>query len=197
MINIRSDLLNGLVGIGWFICIFHPREFCVSFSGSDSDLCIYYLFTGSYFNFLHDSLRITLPTKPRLVLYSFCASLLHSLLMGLTVSCLSPHKLQLQFSCVLSVSALILLFCAAICINSVPLLRFSFHSHVQVIHLVCNLFAWSIHTVICLPTFVFSTLLLYCLFLSWYRSYWLLQLIFLCSFLCIPQVLWFLHQLNS
>ena len=42
------------------------------------------------FNLLHNSKRITFPTRSSLFLYSFCASLLHSLIMWLTVSSLSP-----------------------------------------------------------------------------------------------------------
>ena len=53
-------------------------------------LCIYHLFAWSNFNFLHNSLCIPLPTQSCLVLYSFCANLLHSL-MRLIVLSLSPH----------------------------------------------------------------------------------------------------------
>ena len=42
-------------------------------------MCIYHLFVWSNFNFLHISKRITLPTQLCIVLYSFCANLLHSL----------------------------------------------------------------------------------------------------------------------
>ena len=100
-------------------------------------LCMYHLFVWSYLNFLHISKWITLPTQSCLVLYSFCANLLHSLIMWLIVSSLSPQSLHLQFCCVLSILALIwlvhmALFYAAIRIDSVSLLRFPFHSHVQV-----------------------------------------------------------------
>ena len=47
-----------------------------------------------------------LPTESSLVLYSFCANLLHSLFMWLIVSSLSPDNLHLLLSCVLSISAL-------------------------------------------------------------------------------------------
>ena len=78
-----------------------------------------------------------LPTQSCLVSYSFCANLLHSLIMWLTVSSLSPHSLHLLFCCVLSIPALIwlvfmALFCASIRRDSVSLLKFPFLSHFQV-----------------------------------------------------------------
>ena len=47
----------------------------VSFSSTDSVLCIYHLSVWSKLNFLHSSQGITLPIQPCIVLYSFCASL--------------------------------------------------------------------------------------------------------------------------
>ena len=55
------------------------RSLCVSFCRIEVGLCIYHFFVWS--NFLHISLWITLPNQPCLVLYSFCANLLHSLIM--------------------------------------------------------------------------------------------------------------------
>ena len=86
---------------------------------TDSGLCIYHLFVRSNFNFLHNSHSITLPTQSCLVLYSFCANLLHSLIMWLIVSSLSLHNLHLLFCCVFSILALVwfvlmALFCADI-----------------------------------------------------------------------------------
>ena len=96
-----------------------------------------YLFVWSNFNFLHNSQWITLLTQSSLVLYSFCAKLLHSLIMWLIAASLSPHNLHLLFCCVLSILVLIWLvlmafFCAAIRRDSISLLRFSFLSHVHV-----------------------------------------------------------------
>ena len=54
---------------------------CLSFSRTAAGLCIYHLFVRSNFNFLHNSQWITFPTQSCLVLYSFCANLLHSLIM--------------------------------------------------------------------------------------------------------------------
>ena len=110
---------------------------CVSFSRTDPELCIYHLFVRSNLNILHNSQWNTSPTQSFLVLYSFCAYLLHSLIMRLMVSALSPHNLHLLFCCVLSIFALIwlllmALFCAAIGKDSVSLLRFPFLSHVHV-----------------------------------------------------------------
>ena len=48
-----------------------PEEFYVSFSRTDSKLCIYHLFVRSNFNFLHISQWITYPTQSYLVLCSF------------------------------------------------------------------------------------------------------------------------------
>ena len=71
-------------------------------------------------------------------LYSFCANLLHSLIMWLMVSSLSLHSLHLLFCCVLSILALIwlflmALFCTAIRRDSVSLFKFPFLSHDQVL----------------------------------------------------------------
>ena len=113
------------------------RNSWVSFSRTGSGLCIYHLLEWSNLNFLHVSKWITLPTQSCPALYSFCANLLHSLIMWLIVSSLSPHSLHLLFCCVLSILSLIWLVlmalsCAAIRRDSVSLLRFSFLSHVQV-----------------------------------------------------------------
>ena len=104
-----------------------PRSLCVSFSRTGAVLCIYHLFVWSNLNFLHISLWITLPTQSCLVLYSFCANLLHLLIMWLMVSSLSWHSLLLLLCCVLSILVLIwlvlmALFCAAIRRDSVSLL---------------------------------------------------------------------------
>ena len=79
------------------------RSSCVSFSRTGTGLCIYYLLAWSNLNFLHISQWITLPIQSCLALYSFCANLLYSLIMGLMVSSLSPHSLHLVFCCVLSI----------------------------------------------------------------------------------------------
>ena len=97
-----------------------------------------HLFLRSNLNFLHISLWITLPTQSCLVSYSFCANLLHLLIMWLLVSVLSLHNLHLLFCCVLSILALIglvlmALFCAAIRRAYVSLLKFLFLSNVHVL----------------------------------------------------------------
>ena len=109
----------------------------MSFSRTDAGLSVYHLFVWSNLNFLYNSQRITLPTQSCLVLYSFCTNLLHSLIMWLIVSSLSPHSLHLLFCCFLSILALIwlvlmALFCAANRRDSVSLLKFPFLSQVQV-----------------------------------------------------------------
>ena len=112
------------------------RSLCESFSRTGAGLCIYHLFVWSNWNFLHISQWITLPTQSCLALYSFGANLLHSLIMWLIVSSLSPHSLHLLLCCVLSILTLIWLVlitlsCAAIRRDSVSHLRFSFLSQVH------------------------------------------------------------------
>ena len=128
-----------LAEIRWSVCMSKThRSLYVSFSRTGAGLCIHHLFVWSNLNFLHISQWITLPTQSCLVLYSFCANLLHSLTMWLIVSSLSPHNLYLLFCCVLSILALIwlvllALFCAAIRWDSVSLLKFPFLHHIQVL----------------------------------------------------------------
>ena len=64
----------------------------VSFSRTDGGLCKYHLFVWSNLIFLHNSQWITLPTLSCLVLYSFCADFLHSLIIWLIVSSQSTEK---------------------------------------------------------------------------------------------------------
>ena len=128
LIIIRSGLL---AEIRWFVFMSKShRSLCVLFSWTGAGLCIYHLFVWSNLNFLHIS-QITLPTQSCLVLYSFCANLLHSLIMWLIVLSTSPHRLHLLFCSVLSILALIwlvliALFWAAIRRDSVSLLKFPF-----------------------------------------------------------------------
>ena len=66
LIIIRS---GRLAEIWWSVCISKSqRSLCVSFSKTDCRLCIYYLFVWLNFNFLHNSLWLTLPTQLCLVL---------------------------------------------------------------------------------------------------------------------------------
>ena len=95
LIIIKSGLL---AEIKWFVCMSKSnRSLCVSFCRTGPGLCIYHLFVWSNLNFLHISQWITLSTQSCLVLYSFCANLLHSLIMWLIVSSLSSHSLHLLF----------------------------------------------------------------------------------------------------
>ena len=125
--------------IRWSVCISKShRSLCVSFSRTGAGLCIYHLLAWSDLNFLHISQWITLPTQLCLALYSFCVNLLHSLIMWLMVSSLSPHSLHLLFCCVLSILALIwlvlmTLFCVAVRKDSVSLLNFPFLNPFQVL----------------------------------------------------------------
>ena len=111
----------------------NTREVCVSISRTDSGLCVHHLFLWSNINFLHNSRWITFPTQSCLVSYSFCANLLHSLIMWMFFSSLSPYNLHLLFYFVLSILALIwlvliALFYAAIWRHSVSLSTFPFLS---------------------------------------------------------------------
>ena len=71
----------------------NPREVCVShFPGG-----IYHFFAWTNLKFLNNSQLIIFPTQSCLLLYSFCANLLHRLIMWLFVSPLSSHNLHLLF----------------------------------------------------------------------------------------------------
>ena len=77
------------------------KSLCVLFSRTGAELYIYHLLVWLNLNCLHISSWIFLPTQSCLVLYSFCANLLHSLIMWLMVSYLSLHSLHLLFCWVL------------------------------------------------------------------------------------------------
>ena len=117
LIIIRSGLL---AEIRWSVRMLKShRSLYVLSLRTGARLCIYHLFVWSNLNFLHISQWITLPTQSSIVLYSFYANLLHSLIMWLMVSSLSPHSLHLVFCYVLSILALTwlvitALFCATI-----------------------------------------------------------------------------------
>ena len=140
-------------------------------------LCIYHLFIWSNLKFLHNSHWITTPKQSYLDLYSFWFNWLHSLIIRLIVSYLSPHNQHLLHCYILAILALIwlvlmALFCAAIGRNSDFLPRFPFLSHVNVFS--CEMFIvsrlkhpWSIFSshyifqvISVLLVFVFSVLLL-------------------------------------
>ena len=108
---------------------------CVSFSGIDFG--VEHIPFVRMVNFQFLAQWITLPTQLFLVLYSFGASLLQSLIIWLIDSSLSPHNLHLLFCSILSILALIwlvfiALFCAAMNRDSVSLLRFPLFSQVHV-----------------------------------------------------------------
>ena len=95
LIIIRSGCLAEIM---WSVCMSKSQKgLCVSFSRTDAVLCIYHFFVWSNSNFLHNFQMITSHTQSCLVLYSFCANLLHSLIIWLTFSSLSPHNLHLLF----------------------------------------------------------------------------------------------------
>ena len=101
LIIIKSGLL---VGIRWSVCMLKShRSLCVAFSRTGVGLCIYHLLVWSNLSFLHIFQWITLPIQSCLALYSLCDNLLHSLIIWLMVSSLSPHSLYLLFCWVLRV----------------------------------------------------------------------------------------------
>ena len=92
-----------LFDIRWSVCISKSQKsLCISFTWTDSGLCIYHLFVWPNLKFLHNSQWITFPTQSCLVLYSICTNLLHSLIIWLIISFPSPHNLHVLFCCVLS-----------------------------------------------------------------------------------------------
>ena len=95
LIIIKSGLL---AGIRWSVCMLKSqRSLCVSFSWTGARLCICHLLVWSNLNFLHIFQWITFATQSYLALYSFCANLLHSLVMWLFVSSPSPHSLHYYY----------------------------------------------------------------------------------------------------
>ena len=134
-----------LAEIRWSVCISNsPRTLCVSFSRTDSGLCIYHLFVRLSLNFSHNSQCITFPTQSCTVLYSLCANLLHLLIIfrlycHIIYIC---YFVRLVYFCFPIVSPYDV-FCAAIRRDSVSHLSFLFLCYVQVflceISLVCRL----------------------------------------------------------
>ena len=145
-ILLSSGLLDGIM---WSVCISKPhRILCVSFSRTDSGLYLYHLARWSNFHVLRSSQWITLYTQSYLVLFSFCASRLHSFIMWLIVSFQSQHNLHLLFFCFLSIFVFTLLvliafFCADIKRDSISLSKLLFVGHLQMfsceISFVCRL----------------------------------------------------------
>ena len=88
-----------LAEIRWSMCMSKSySSLCMSFSRTGAGLCIYHFFVWWNLNILHISQWIILPTQSCVVLYSFGANLLHSLMMWLIVSSLSPDSLNLLIS---------------------------------------------------------------------------------------------------
>ena len=130
LIIIRS---GHLAEIKWSVCCSKSlRGLCVLFSRTDVGIA--YLIVKSHSSFLYNSQMITLPTQSGLVLYSFWSNLLHSLIMWLMLSSLSPYDLHLQFYYVLPIlaliwSVLIALFCAALWKDSVSFSGFYYYCY--------------------------------------------------------------------
>ena len=117
-------------------------------------------------------------------LISFCANLLHSLIMWSVVSSLSLHNLYLLFCCVLSILDLIWLIVIAMFCDSVSLVRFTFFRHVHVFS--CEiLLKTSLKTSIELFFFPFLYSAHYYYLFTYLFIYWL----FFC-WLLFRQVVW-------
>ena len=83
-INFRPVLLTG---IGRSICISKSQRILyISFSRADSSFYIHHLVIWYNFNLLHNSKWITFPTQSYLILYIFCVSLLHLLMINHFIS---------------------------------------------------------------------------------------------------------------
>ena len=135
-------------------------------------------------NFLHNSQWITLPTQSCLALYSFCASLLHSLIMWLIVSSLSPYNLHLLLCCASSILALIrlglmTLLCSAISSDSVSLLKLPFLADVNVFSYEMSLvsrskcpYIFSSHFCVVVVLFLYFILFFIFLIVSFSHQFW-------------------------
>ena len=93
------------------ICLYlkNPREFCVFHFPGWVLVCAYTIWQYGQISDLHNSQLITFPTQSCLVLYSFCASLLHLLIMWLIISSLLSHNLNILSCCILFILTLIYL----------------------------------------------------------------------------------------
>ena len=89
-----------------FVSRNHRKIAASHFLGRIHDCAYTILFVWSNFIFLRISQRITFPIQTCLVLYSFTANLLYSLIMWVIVSFLWPHNLHLLFCYVLPIFAL-------------------------------------------------------------------------------------------
>ena len=148
-----------LVEIRWSVCISKSqRSLCISFSRTNSKLCIYHLFIWSNLNFLHNSQWITFLTQLCLVLYSFCNNLLYSLSMWLIISSLPLHNLHLLFYSVLSSLTLTksLWHFFMLLSEEIQFLSKGFLSMFKFCHVRFHLFVtWKVHIIVFLPIFVF------------------------------------------
>ena len=152
LIIIRSDLL---AEIRWSMCMSKShRSLCESYSWTGAGLFIYHLFVWSNLNFMHISQWITLPTQSHLVLYSFSANLLHSLIISLIASSLSPHTRHLLFCWVLSILALIWLFPMALYFAAIRRDYYYYYYYLRVFH-IC--FTWWLLLLLFYTLWVFHT----------------------------------------
>ena len=195
------QLSLGLVfwwGFGDLFVTQNARIFFVSFLRTDYGLHIHHLVVWLNFTFWLNSRWIIFPTQSCLDLCSFCASLLHLLIIWLTISSFLPHNQHLLFCCISSNSTLIslvlmALFSAAIRRDWVSLLRFPFRNYAQVfsceISLVCHLkYPYS-----CFPSRFFF-LVIIVLFIFMLSMQFLVAVISLSLlFLCSPRVLVLIH----
>ena len=84
----------------------NSREICVSHSPGQILGCAHTIWSYRQISIFFLQFSVNhFPTQSCLVLCSFCANFLHSLIVWVIVSSLSPHNLHLLFCCVLSILA--------------------------------------------------------------------------------------------
>ena len=80
------------------ICLLKSqRILSLSYSRTNSGLCIYYLSVWSSSCLLHNSQWVTIPTHSCLLLYFFYAKLLHSFIMWVTLIISALHSVDLNY----------------------------------------------------------------------------------------------------
>ena len=162
-------------------------------------LCIYNLFVRSEFNFLFSFFLTTFPTQSYLVIYSLCASLLHSLNMWSTVSSLSSkstseimlHLIYFYFDMIGPYDVVLVLLLEEIQFLSKG---FSFSASSTYLPCVMSLVNRLIHPVSCLSFHVCFQVISVLLILVLSVLLWWLWSVFLCACLCSLRVIVSMRQ---
>ena len=147
------------------VCISkHQIILYVSFSQTDSGMCLYNLTVRSRFCLLHYFQWISCLTLSYPILYSFGAMILHSLAIQLIFSSFLSHNLHLLFYCLLSISplkvwSLWLCFLLLWEKKSVSIIRFTFLRHVQIFCRIFLIFRFKLLS-ICFSSYFYFLVLL-------------------------------------